>query len=61
MKTERVKNHALEYYDDKEAMEIEDSLWWMVGRKFIIRNYLARAKKEGLDPTKTIMDIGCLK
>lgn len=51
------KDHALEHHDDKAAAEIEDTLWWLIGRKAIIRRYLneTRQAKEAT----TFMDIGC--
>jgi SAM-dependent methyltransferase len=52
-----IKDHALEYYDDEAAEEIEETLWWLIGRRTIIRRYFNEIQlaKE----TTTIMDIGC--
>lgn len=54
----QVHDHALEYLeDDTEALRIEDNLWWIRGRKEIIRKYLAICTKDVIKPT--IMDVGC--
>ncbi len=52
-----IQGHALEAMPDAESLRIEDRLWWVRGRKAIIREYLERAKRHG--EISTIMDIGC--
>lgn len=52
-----IKDHALEYIDDETAINIEDTLWWLTGRKTIIQKYLQAALQKGV--IKKIMDIGC--
>ena len=55
--TEPVRDHALEPLDEARARAIEDSLWWIRGRKHIIREYLTAANRVG--GMQTIIDIGC--
>lgn len=55
--TSKIQDHALEQLSDTDAMEIEDTLWWLQGRKAIIRNYLEFSKR--FSTITTIMDIGC--
>lgn len=52
-----VKDHALECFSDDEATLMEDRLWWMTGRKAIIRRYLEIGIIER--EKARIMDIGC--
>jgi len=52
-----IQDHALENLSDAESLRMEDTLWWLRGRKAIIRAYLDRATRYG--PIPTIMDIGC--
>ena len=52
-----IQNHPLETMSDAESMRIEDRLWWVRGRKAIIREYLEKARRYGT--ISTIMDIGC--
>lgn len=52
-----IEHHALENIDDEDAQRVEAGLWWMVGRKAIIRRYL-RELVPGPGPAR-IMDIGC--
>ncbi len=52
-----VRHHALEDVPDADAVRVEDALWWMRGRKAIIRALLRRAAERG--PLSNIMDIGC--
>ena len=54
---EPVQDHALEPMPEQEARELEDRLWWIQGRKRIIRSYLKTAKT--IAPISRIMDIGC--
>ena len=51
-----IQDHATEFYADSEAMAIEDTIWWALGRRAIIRAYLDRAKKQNVDK---ILEIGC--
>src|SRR4051812_28480420 len=51
-------HHALEALDAESAREIEDTLWWVQGRKDIIRRHLRKIAARFGSP-KTIMDIGC--
>lgn len=53
----RMQHHALEDISDKEARRLEDTLWWVQGRKAIIREYLRSAVASG--QITVIMDIGC--
>lgn len=55
--TPKVQDHALEHLSDKAAKDLEDSLWWVHGRKAIIRKYLERALQGVAEPI--IMDVGC--
>lgn len=51
-------HHALESFDSSSARDLEDSLWWIQGRKSIIRRHLLKiASRRG--QIETIMDIGC--
>ena len=52
-----IQDHALEGMPDDESLLLEDRLWWVHGRKTIIREYLRRAG--GHRPISNIMDIGC--
>lgn len=52
-----IKDHALELMSDDNSVKVEDGLWWMNGRKAIIRTYLEAARSLG--EIKTIMDVGC--
>src|SRR5689334_14407847 len=58
MTTEAKTHHALEALDSNVARDIEDALWWVQGRKSIIR---AHIRKIAAPPARiqTIMDIGC--
>jgi SAM-dependent methyltransferase len=55
--TPEVKDHAFEHFSDQDAKDIEDRLWWMQGRKDIIRCYLKLAIGKLSNPR--IMDVGC--
>ncbi|HMO17954.1 MAG TPA: methyltransferase domain-containing protein [Oligoflexia bacterium] len=63
--SQAVKDHALEFLSNDEALEIEDSLWWVQGRKAIIRNYLKIALSDnflfdsGINRMPKLMDVGC--
>lgn len=52
-----IQDHALEPVSDAESLRIEDGLWWVRGRKAIIREYLDRARRHR--SISKIMDIGC--
>jgi SAM-dependent methyltransferase len=50
----------LEHISEEEALRIEDTLWWLRGRKAIIKRYMVRAAARGQScQSPTIMDIGC--
>jgi 2-polyprenyl-3-methyl-5-hydroxy-6-metoxy-1,4-benzoquinol methylase len=53
----RIQDHALEFISDAEARQFEDSLWWVSGRKAIIRRFLKRAATSR--QVSRLMDIGC--
>jgi SAM-dependent methyltransferase len=52
-----IRDHALESFSEETANVIEDKLWWVRGRKHIIREYLRAAN--AIAPTQRIIDIGC--
>jgi len=52
-----IGDHATEFLDAAEAMRIEDTVWWSVGRRTILRTYLERARREA--PLTRIAEIGC--
>ena len=52
-----IKDHAGEFLDQKELIVLEDTLWWTVGRKAVLRNFLNKAK--GYLSINSIMEIGC--
>jgi SAM-dependent methyltransferase len=53
----QIKDHATEFLDDKVALEIEDTLWWKVGRRLILDNFLKQARQE--TAICQILEIGC--
>jgi SAM-dependent methyltransferase len=55
--TEQIRDHATEFFEDAEAMRLEDTLWWYVGRLCILKKYLERAKHEVSLPR--ILEVGC--
>lgn len=55
--SDEIRDHATEFFDDAEAMRLEDTLWWYVGRTRILKNYLKRANQEASVPQ--ILEIGC--
>lgn len=68
--TQAVKDHALEFLSNEEALQVEDSLWWVQGRKNIISKYLELAARQQTISEETnsvssnlstplIMDVGC--
>jgi SAM-dependent methyltransferase len=52
-----IHDHALEAMPDAESLLIEDRLWWVRGRKAIIREYIERITRNAA--ISNIMDIGC--
>lgn len=52
-----IVHHATEFIDDVEAVALEDTLWWCVGRRAILRRYLVRADRE--TPLSQILEVGC--
>ena len=52
-----LRDHATEFLDPEEATELEDTLWWYVGRRAILADFLNRAQQEG--STQRILEIGC--
>lgn len=52
-----IQDHAFENINEEKAAQLEDTLWWLQGRKHIIRNYLQKASIE--KKIEKIMDIGC--
>jgi SAM-dependent methyltransferase len=53
----QVKDHATEFFDDAEALRFEDSIWWLAGRREILRKYCNCAAKR--QRISRIADIGC--
>ncbi len=51
-----IQDHATEFMTDLEAMTIEDTIWWALGRRSIIRNLMDRAAKQRIGK---ILEIGC--
>jgi SAM-dependent methyltransferase len=51
-------HHALESLEASSARDIEDKLWWIQGRKSIIRRHLKKVESK-LGKIESIMDIGC--
>ncbi len=52
-----IQDHAWESMDEAQSLLLEDRLWWVQGRKAIIRTYLQLAAQAG--PIRSIMDVGC--
>ncbi|NIM13238.1 MAG: methyltransferase domain-containing protein [Candidatus Aminicenantes bacterium] len=52
-----IRDHAFENISEEKAAALEDTLWWLQGRKYIIRNYLQAAIKT--KKIEKIMDVGC--
>jgi SAM-dependent methyltransferase len=52
-----LQDHAFENLSDKLSFDLEDTLWWIQGRKKIISNYLKKASH--ISRISKIMDIGC--
>ena len=55
--TNQIRDHATEFFADAEAIHLEDTLWWWVGRRTILRNYLDMVKHES-SPC-AILEVGC--
>ncbi len=51
-----IGDNALEHLPDEQAMAIEDGIWWAVGRRAILEQFLRRAARVGL---RTIAEVGC--
>jgi SAM-dependent methyltransferase len=59
MKTdEQMRHHALESYESSDALELEDKLWWVKGKKTIIRWHINKIINK-ISKVETIVDIGC--
>src|SRR5262245_43044277 len=57
MSEQVIKDHALEHLPDAEAIELEDTIWWHVRRRSLLRSLLDRAARSGqLTP---ILEAGC--
>jgi SAM-dependent methyltransferase len=55
-----VRDHATEFFDDADAIAIEDGIWWAAGRRFIIRTYLDLMRSDiGAEGPLQILEIGC--
>jgi SAM-dependent methyltransferase len=52
-----VEHHALEFLPGEDALALEDGLWWVQGRKAIIRQYMGELCK-GVG-SRQILDVGC--
>lgn len=52
-----IQHNAFEVMSDSESLLVENRLWWMSGRKAVIKHFVERAKLLGT--ISTIMDIGC--
>ena len=48
----------MDFIDEEKALEVENSLWWVIGRKKIIRIFLEGVKISH-KKNSLIMDIGC--
>jgi SAM-dependent methyltransferase len=57
MSTEATRDHAFEHLPDREAAELEDTIWWHVGRQALLRALLDRAASTG--PVGPIVEAGC--
>ena len=55
--TPEIRDHAWEFRTDSEAAEIDDTLWWTVGRRSMLANLLKLAAAQRT--LKTIVEIGC--
>jgi SAM-dependent methyltransferase len=57
MSSPEIQHHAFEHMSDASALELDDTLWWSVGRQAILGVLLDRAARGG--PLSTILEIGC--
>jgi len=55
--SDSVQHHALEFLEDDHALVLEESLWWVQGRKGLIRQYLSLCNPGS--PKLNILDVGC--
>lgn len=53
----KIRDHAAEFMDEDEAIKLENSLWWNVGRSHIISTYMGYICR--LVKIRKIMDLGC--
>jgi SAM-dependent methyltransferase len=53
-----IRDHATEFMDDAQAVAIDDTIWWAVGRRAILETFLARAAR-GREKDLKILEIGC--
>jgi predicted TPR repeat methyltransferase len=52
-----LRDHVNEFIDDAAAVTFEDTVWWYVGRRAILRRFLERARRE--HPIDRIVELGC--
>lgn len=52
-----IRDHALEFMAEDEAAHLEESLWWMVGRRAVLARLLDRA--QAMRNLGKIVEIGC--
>jgi SAM-dependent methyltransferase len=52
-----IRDHAIELLEDNEALEVENTLWWLVGRRSMLSKFLQQAQKTA--PIRQIVEIGC--
>jgi len=55
--TPAIRDSVLEFLPEDEAREIEDTLWWRVGRQVMLAPFLKRAADAGR--VARILEIGC--
>ena len=53
-----IRDHATEFMDDAQAVAIDDTIWWAVGRRAILATFLQRAAERRSREMK-ILEIGC--
>jgi SAM-dependent methyltransferase len=51
-----IRDHATEFMNDAQAMALEDTIWWAVGRRSILRPFLDRARDHQI---QKILEVGC--
>ncbi|MFO0910709.1 MAG: class I SAM-dependent methyltransferase [Isosphaeraceae bacterium] len=54
-----IQDHALEHMPDDEATELEDTIWWHVGRQALLRPLLDRAARASGGQLGPILEAGC--